>query len=254
MNSKVRYHQRRLADVAAALRLARTQASREHGPRAWLTHHQQQRLDTVVRHAATHSPFYRRWFAQTGNLGPGPVELRRLPVLDKSLLMEHFDKLVCDQRLRRDQLLDRVGQMTRDQLYLDRYRVLLTSGSSGRPGLFVYDPVGWRSICAQILRSSSWAGLRPSLPRQRLALLGGGAPSHVSRQVAATMAVGLHRVLSLPVTLPLPRLVEALNQFQPTYFMSIRRWPCGWRTSSRPAACGCRPRCWSPSPSCAPRR
>jgi hypothetical protein len=27
-------------------------------------------------------------------------------VLDKSLLMEHFDELVCDPRLRRDQLLD----------------------------------------------------------------------------------------------------------------------------------------------------
>ena len=53
--------------------------------------------------------------------------------------MEHFDELVCDPRLHRDELLDWVGQMTRDQLYLDRYRVLLTSGSSGRPGLFVYD-------------------------------------------------------------------------------------------------------------------
>ena len=75
MNTQVRYHQRRLADVAAALRLARTQTSREHGPRAQLAHHQQQRLDTVVRHAATHSPFYRRWLAKTGALGerPGPA-------------------------------------------------------------------------------------------------------------------------------------------------------------------------------------
>jgi phenylacetate-CoA ligase len=227
MNSKARYHQRRLADTAAALRLARTQISREQGPRAQLADHQQQRLEAVVRHAATHSPFYRRWFDQTGALGAEPVELARLPVLTKSLLMEHFDELVCDPRLRRDQLLDRVGKMTRNQLFLDRYRVMVTSGSSGRPGLFVYDPAGWRSVCAQILRSSGWAGLRPSLPRQRLALLGGAAPSHVSRQVAATMAVGLHRTLSLPVTLPLPQLVQALNQFQPTFlhvYPSVATW------------------------------
>ena len=227
MNTQVRYHQRRLADVAAALRLARTQTNREHGPRAQLAHHQQQRLDTVVRHAATHSPFYRRQLAKTGALGDGPVQLQRLPVLDRSLLMEHFDELVCDPRLRRDQLLDWVGQMARDQLYLDRYRVMLTSGSSGRPGLFVYDAAGWRSIGTQVLRSSSWAGLRPSLPRQRMALLGGSAPSHISRQVAATMAIGLHRVLSLPVTLPLPQLVQALNQFQPTYlhaYPSVAMW------------------------------
>jgi len=227
MNSKARYHQRRLADVAAALRQARTQTSHEQEPRARLAHHQQQRLETVVRHAATHSPYYRQQLAETGALGNGPVQLQRLPVLDKALLMEHFDELVCDPRLRRDQLLAWVGQLTGDQLYLDRYRVMVTSGSSGRPGLFVYDPAGWRAICAQLLRASGWAGLRPSLPRQRLALLGGAAPSHISRQGAATMAVGLHRVLRLPVTLPLPQLVQALNQFQPTYlhvYSSVAMW------------------------------
>ena len=227
MNSQVQYHRRRLADTAAALRMARTQTSREHGPRTQLAHHQQQRLETVVRHAAAHSPFYRQWFAQTGALGAGPVDLARLAVLDKSLLMEHFDELVCDPRLRRDQLLDRVGKLTGDQLYLDRYRVMVTSGSSGQPGLFVYDPAGWRSIIAQMLRSSSWAGLAPSLPRQRVAWVGGAGPSHITRQAAATVAIGLHRVLALPVTLALPRLVEALNQFQPTYlnvYPSVAMW------------------------------
>ena len=67
------------------------------------------------------------------------------------------------------QLLDWVGQMSRDQLYLDRYRVMLTSGSSGRPGLFVYDAGRLAVDRAQVLRTSSWAGLRPSLPRQRVA-------------------------------------------------------------------------------------
>ena len=227
MNSTVRYHQRRLADTAAALRLARSQVSREHGPRAQLAAHQQQRLEAVVRHAATHSPFYRRWLARTGALGEEPVQLQRLPVLDKSLLMEHFDELVCDPRLRRDELLDWAGRQTLDQLYLGRYRVLLTSGSSGRPGLFVYDAAGWRSITSQFLRSSGWAGLRPSVPRQRVAWLGGASPSHISRQGAATLAIGLHRVLALPVTLPLRRLVEALNQFQPTYlnvYPSVAMW------------------------------
>ena len=59
--TQVRYHRRRLADVAAAMRLARTQLSREQrAARPACSRHQQQRLETVVRHAATHSPFYRR--------------------------------------------------------------------------------------------------------------------------------------------------------------------------------------------------
>jgi phenylacetate-CoA ligase len=92
------------------------------------------------------------------------------------------------------------------------------------------------------------------MPRQRLALLGGAAPSHVSRQGAATMAVGLHRVLSLPVTLPLPQLVQALNQFQPTFlhvYPSVAMWLAGEQQAGRLRLA---PRCWSPSPSCAPRR
>jgi len=52
-----------------------------------------------------------------------------------------------------------------------------------------------------------------------MAFVGAADASHISRQ-GATMASGLHRVLTLPVTLPLPRLVEALNEFQPTYLQA----------------------------------
>jgi phenylacetate-coenzyme A ligase PaaK-like adenylate-forming protein len=78
-----------------------------------------------------------------------------------------------------------------------------------------------------MLRSSSWAGLRPSLPRQRVAWIGGAGPSHVTRQAAATLSIGVHRVLALPATLPLPELVEALDRFQPTYlnvYPSVAMW------------------------------
>jgi phenylacetate-CoA ligase len=153
--TQVRYQRRRVADLAAALRLARAQIRRDRGPRAELTRHQQQRLELVVGHAATHSPFYGRQFAETGVFAEGPIQLTRLPVLDKSLVMEHFDELVCDPRLRRDELLDWVARITDDQLYLDRYRVMLTSGSSGRPGLFIYDAAGWRSIGSGLIQSAT---------------------------------------------------------------------------------------------------
>ena len=248
--TQIRYQRRHVADLAAALRLARAQMSREQGPRAELARHQQQRLEVVVRHAATHSPFYRRQFAETGALGDGPVQLVRLPVLDKSLLMEHFDELVCDPRLRRDELFDCVGRTTRDQLYLDRYRVMLTSGSSGRPGVFVYDATGWRSIGSGLARSTTSSGSRPTLPRQRLAFVGAAEPYHISRQ-AATLGSGLHRVLLLPVTLPLPRLVEALDQFQPTRLQAYSSRPCWLVDEQHAGRLRCRHGFWSLSRSCA---
>jgi uncharacterized protein (DUF3084 family) len=77
--TQIRYQRRRLADLTAALRLARAQMSHEHGPRAELGRHQQQRLEVVVRHAAAHSPFYRRQFAETGALGDSRSNCRDCP-------------------------------------------------------------------------------------------------------------------------------------------------------------------------------
>ena len=100
----VTYQRKRLADFAAAARLSRELAERERWPRERLAHFQQQRLDELVRHAVAHSPFYRERICRP----TGPVELRRLPTLDKATLMDHFDELVTDPRLRRNELLARV--------------------------------------------------------------------------------------------------------------------------------------------------
>jgi phenylacetate-CoA ligase len=208
------YQRKRLADFAAGARLSRELAERERWPRERLARFQQQRLDELVRHAVAHSPFYRERISRP----TGPVELGRLPTLEKATLMERFDELVTDPRLRRDELLAHVETLTGDALLLGRYRVMTTSGSSGRKGLFVYDRPAWRALIAQFLRYNAMAGVRPRLPhRLRVAALGAASPSHMSRRVTQTVDVGLHRVLSLPVTLPLTRLVEQLNAFQPQF-------------------------------------
>ena len=210
----VTYQRKRLADFAAAARLSSELAERERWPRERLARFQQQRLDELVRHAITHSLFYRERIDRP----TGPVELGRLPTLEKATMMEHFDELVTDPRLRRDELLAHVETLTGDALHLGRYRVMTTSGSSGRKGLFVYDRPAWRALIAQFLRYNAMVGVRPRLPRRlRVAALGAASPSHMSRRVTQTVDVGLHRVLSLPVTLPLTRLVEQLNGFQPQF-------------------------------------
>jgi phenylacetate-coenzyme A ligase PaaK-like adenylate-forming protein len=56
-------YRRRLADFAWRLRLQREFAKHERQPREELRHYQQQRLESVVRHAAAHSQFYRERLA-----------------------------------------------------------------------------------------------------------------------------------------------------------------------------------------------
>lgn len=67
------------------------------------------------------------------------------------------------------------------------------------------------------LRRSAWVGMKPRIPRVRLALIGGGAGTHMSRRGAQTLDVGLHRMLSLAATAPLGELVERLNAFGPDH-------------------------------------
>jgi phenylacetate-CoA ligase len=82
-------------------------------------------------------------------------------MLDKTRMMENYDEVVTDPRLRRDDLLAWVESLERDDLYLEEYRAITTSGSSGRKGLFVYDAAGWRSIAAMFFRQSAWMGVKP---------------------------------------------------------------------------------------------
>jgi phenylacetate-coenzyme A ligase PaaK-like adenylate-forming protein len=203
----------RLTVIARAARHAGAQAARERWPRERREALQRERLTALVAHAREHSPYYRDALA-----GYDPrVGAASLPVFDKATMMERFDDVVCDRRLRRDALLAHVETLQGDELYLGRYRATTTSGSSGRKGLFVFDRAGWAWIVGLFLYFSDVAGTRPRLPRRRVAVIGGASPAHMSRRGAHTLDVGLHRMLSLPVTLPMPALVEALNRFEPDY-------------------------------------
>jgi putative adenylate-forming enzyme len=207
------YQRRRLADMAAAVRAARSLAVQERWPVQRLREHQQERLDALVRHAVAASPFHRERLGP--HVGDGPVRLADLPVMGKAEMMDRFDEVVTDPRLRRDELLERAERAMDDGLHLGRYRVMASSGSSGRKGLYVYDAPGWRSIMAGFMRYNAIAGISPRLPRLRIAAVVGAAPTHMTRQVTSTASVGLHRVLSLPSTMPVREQVEALQAFQP---------------------------------------
>ena len=208
---RIGYHRRRLASFAAGMKLAKQLEAQSREPEAALRRRQQTQLEALVRHAREHSPFYRE------RLSDGPVALDRLPVLEKPELMERFDDVVTDRRLHRDELLAWIETRRRDELLHDAYRVMTTSGSSGRKGLFVYDPAGWASIAAHLLRLTAWFGVAPRLPRRRMAMLGAPSPAHMSVQGSETLRVGAHRVMAVPVTQPIEQQVAALNAFRPDF-------------------------------------
>ena len=205
------YNRKRLTDVVRALKAARAAAERERWPRERLERHQDERLQQLAAYARERSPFWRE------RLPAGRVRLADLPVLTKAEMMDRWDDLVTDRALRRDELLEYLNGLGGDELYRGEYRAMTTSGSSGRKGLFVYDRRAWRGILAQFFRYSDWAGMRPRVPRMRIAAIGGGAATHMTRRVSESVAIGVHNVRSLPVTMPVPQLVSALNEFRPDF-------------------------------------
>ena len=157
------YRSKRLQDFTRGVRASKELAERERWPRERLERFQQARLEALAGYAAERSPFWRK------RIPRGRLDLAELPVLTKHELMEHFDELVTDPRLRLAELLDHLSKVDRDALYLGEHRVMATSGSSGRKAVFVYDRPSWMGVLTMFLRRSAWIGMSPGLPRKRVA-------------------------------------------------------------------------------------
>jgi putative adenylate-forming enzyme len=207
---------RRLVDAAVARRRCGELLRRDAWSDERLRVHQRERLAALVRHAVERSPFYRRRYAAVDR----GADLARLPVIDKSTVMAHFDEIVTDPGLRLAAVERHLDGLVRDHLLLRRYRVTVTGGSTGRRGVFVADHDAWREYLAGLLRVNEWMGLRPGLPRRRVATIAAASPRHVTYRMSASLDVGLHRVLRLDASTPVERLVEPLNRFQPEFLYS----------------------------------
>ncbi len=161
--------------------LARTLRAAERTPRKTIAELQQARLHALVTHARERSPYYRRVLPSTAS----PAELATLPTLDKATLHERFDEIVCDPRLRRDALEAHLAGSDRHLPYRGEFQVMRTSGSSGRPGLFVYDQAGWAAYVAQFLRVTALTGTAMwEHPGLKVGVVSATDPTHASAQIA----------------------------------------------------------------------
>lgn len=191
--------------------LAGEQLARDGWSRDRLLDHQAERLRALIAHAVAASPYYREV------LGPdaasGDVPLRELPTLPKATLMDNFDRIVTDPRLRRADLEAHLSGPGADRPYLGRYKLFTTAGTTGVRGLFVEhvdEFAVWSGTCLRGV--ASW-GLGPAT---RLAGIGSPSPLHISNQAYAVLLGGqASPAPRLAVTTPLPEMVQALNAFQP---------------------------------------
>jgi phenylacetate-coenzyme A ligase PaaK-like adenylate-forming protein len=177
---------------------------------------------SLARYAAAKAPYYSQVVSEHR------IDLERctphdFPPLTKAALMANFDRIVTDRRITKEGIAKFLTR-SRDpnDRFLDEFRVVHTSGTSGEVGYFVYSPEDWARGTAHAMRSR---GNRPRARRARrfrrlrLAYYGavGGHFAGVTLMSGATR--GLARLLVkarlCEVNSPLPETVAALNHFQP---------------------------------------
>jgi phenylacetate-CoA ligase len=187
--------------------LAAEQLARDGWSREKLLDHQARRLCRLLAHAVVRSPYYLE------ALGPDAAskQLSALPTLSKTTLMEQWDRIVCEPRLRlADVEAHATGSHAAEPLH-GEFHVFSTSGATGLRGLFAYSARDWAVALAGTLRGLVRVGAGPGTR-----LVGVGAPPgvHMSQRIFAAFQSG-SAAPRLSVLTPLDELVAALNAYQP---------------------------------------
>jgi len=193
------------------------------GDPLFLVHQQKARIASLIAFAKGRSLFYRKRYEHLPDPAP---DLQSLPPVTKQELMENFEEWVTDPAVTQDGVERFVGDRTLiGTRYLGRYIVFATSGTTGRPAVFVHDRGAATvyfalAVVRRLLPLTSLHILRTFLRMgcrtAAIVATGGHFTSSVidglARQRFPRLSEG-NRTLSLLA--PLPDLVRELNEFRP---------------------------------------
>lgn len=185
---------------------------------------QEKKWRWMVRHAYDASPYYRQTFEAAG-ITAGNIDslpLSAFPTIDKAGFMEHFDQLVTVPDLKQEELRAFDSQTSVSQkLFRGKYHVVHSSGSTGKPGYFIYDEAAWNQMLVGIIRGALWGMTAAQIGKL---LLEGPRIVYIAAtdgRYGGAMAVGdgvdglNARQLFLDIKTPLEEWMEKIREFQP---------------------------------------
>lgn len=181
---------------------------------------QRARLGELVTYARTHSRYYQELYAGVPDTFDGATSL---PVTDKRKLMARFDDWVTDREITIARVRDFIGNPNLiGEHFPGGYTALTTSGTSGMPGVFLWDDRTMTVVNVLMVRAlREWMRVRDVFRivkhggRMTLICATGG---HYAEPVAGARLqhqLGEAKVQVLAAHAPLPEMVEKLNVFQP---------------------------------------
>lgn len=185
---------------------------------------QEKKLRTLLACAYDRSAWHRGRFQAAGFRREqlSSIPLAALPTMDKADLLNNFDQIVTVPGVYQEDLrrFD-ADESRRGQLFQGKYHIVHSSGSTGKPGYFLYDAAAWDQMLLGIIRGALWGMTGAEIAKL---LLGGPRIVYLAatgRRYGGAMAVGdgvkglRATQLHLDVNTPLPELVERVRSFRP---------------------------------------
>ena len=127
---------------------------------------QNQKLRRLLHHAYETSPYYRDSFESAGITADkiDSTPLSEFPAIDKAVLLSQFDRLVTAPELKQEEIRRFDEQEKPDRKpFMGKYHIVHSSGSTGKPGYFVYDKSAWNSMLLGIIRGALWNMSMPQI-------------------------------------------------------------------------------------------
>jgi phenylacetate-CoA ligase len=198
----------------------------DHGARlGWsasrIAAHQEEQLRLLLAHAIERSPFHRRRLRGIRAEEFALDDLARLPVMTKAEMMESLGDVFTDRRLTPALVEGALAATAAEPvLILDRYVALSSGGSSGQRGIFVLDRAALVHFICSLMRPAVArveASGGPPPGGLRVAMVAAASAVHATGSAPALTAgsrLPFH-FDGVPVTLPLPEIVQRLNALRP---------------------------------------
>lgn len=127
---------------------------------------QEKKLRQMLHYVWDHSAYYKRTFEAAGITEEqlNELPLSCFPTTDKKILLDHFDELITVGDLTQEELREFDAQADTDRRpYKGKYHMVHSSGSTGKPGYFVYDEKAWDSMLLGIIRAALWNMTMPQI-------------------------------------------------------------------------------------------
>lgn len=178
---------------------------------------QRKRFIKLLKHVVRYSEFYKNYYQEYGiNIERiDQLAIEDLPIIDKKIMMENFNQLVCDKNIKKDEIEKFINDPDMmDRKYKGICEVIHTSGSSGRIGFFVYGPNDWSILKALVFTRVSKNKLH-IFRKTKHAFIGAIDGHFAGISLAKDAPRLLFDFLPVDINRPIQESITDLNLFMP---------------------------------------